>query len=78
MIVAPALGDNLPTFGRKRSVRYGSILMTVATLMFASGALCTNATAFYIVSFVARSLQGAADALILVSVPSIIAIEWPE
>ncbi len=78
MIIAPVLGDNLPTFGRKRAIRFGSILMTVATLMFASGALCSNAVTFYIVSFVARALQGAADALILVSVPSIIAIEWPE
>ena len=39
---------------------------------------CQNDVAFYSVSIVARALQGAADAMILVTVPSIIAIEWPE
>ena len=78
LIVAPALGDMLPKFGRRRAILYGSILISLATVVFACGALFTNDVAFYIVSFVARCLQGGADAFILVSVPSIIAVEWPE
>lgn len=52
--------------------------MVVATLIFASGALFENPLAFYLISFFARALQGAADAFILVAVPSVIAIEWPD
>lgn len=78
LVVAPILGDTLPKFGRRRAIYVGSILISLATATFACGAFCENDTAFYIVSFVARSLQGGADAFILVSVPSIIAVEWPE
>ena len=39
---------------------------------------CETDEAFYIASILARSLQGAADAMILVTVPSIIAIEWSD
>ena len=78
LIVAPILGDVLPKFGRRRSILYGSLMVSMATIVFACGALFTNDNAFYAVSFVARCLQGGADALILVSVPSIIAVEWPE
>ena len=56
MVCAPILGKIMPSFGRKRSIKFGAILMTSATLMFACGALFENAVAFYIVSFVARSL----------------------
>ena len=52
--------------------------MSAASLLFAFGAFCVNNVAFYVVSLIARSLQGAADAFVLVAVPSIIAVEWPE
>ena len=78
LIVAPVLGDVLPKFGRRRAILYGSFLISASTVVFACGALFTNDLAFYAISFVARCLQGGADALILVAVPSIIAVEWPE
>ena len=56
VIIAPVLGDCLPKFGRKKSIRFGSVLMTIATLMFASGALFENPLAFYLISFFARAL----------------------
>ena len=78
LILAPILGDVLPKFGRRRAILCGSFLISAATVVFACGALLKDDVAFYIVSFVARCLQGASDALILVTVPSIIAVEWPE
>lgn len=78
LIVAPILGDTLPKFGRRRAILVGSVLISLATAIFACAAFCKDAKSFYIVSFVARSIQGGADAFILVSVPSIIAVEWPE
>ena len=78
LIITPVLMDILPKFGRRRAILCGSCFMSAATVAFACGALFENDIAFYVTSLVARSFQGAADALILVSVPSIIAIEWPE
>ena len=78
LIVTPVLGGILPKFGRRRAILCGSCFMSAATVVFACGALFENDIAFYVISLVARSLQGAADALILVTVPSIIAVEWPE
>ena len=78
LIVAPILGDNLPKFGRRRAIFFGSFLISIATAIFACAALFTNDTWFFTISIIARSLQGAADAFILISVPSIISVEWPE
>jgi len=78
LIIAPILGDNLAKFGRRRSILIGVIVIPFATCLFALAALFENDDVFYAVSFFARCLQGAADALILVTVPSIIAVEWPE
>ena len=78
LILAPILGDFLPRIGRRRAIIGGVVLISCATALFACGALVTRGVTFFWVSLVARGLQGAADALILISVPSIIAVEWPE
>lgn len=64
--------------GRKTMVLIGVIMMTAGTLTFAIAGYEKNALSFFLVSLVARILQGLADAIISVTVPSIIAIEWPE
>jgi len=46
--------------------------------MFALAAFCTDSTQFWVVSFIARSLQGAADGLALIPLSAIISIEFPE
>ena len=78
LIVAPILGDKLPSIGRRKAIFYGVIVASLATVAFAMASLCETDGAFYAVSIIARGLQGAADAFIFVTVPSIIAIEWPE
>eukprot|EP00353_Schmidingerella_taraikaensis_P003005 CAMPEP_0185585064 /NCGR_PEP_ID=MMETSP0434-20130131/36214_1 /TAXON_ID=626734 ORGANISM="Favella taraikaensis, Strain Fe Narragansett Bay" /NCGR_SAMPLE_ID=MMETSP0434 /ASSEMBLY_ACC=CAM_ASM_000379 /LENGTH=92 /DNA_ID=CAMNT_0028205175 /DNA_START=175 /DNA_END=453 /DNA_ORIENTATION=+ len=78
LIVAPIIGENLPKIGRRKAIFIGVIIIPIATSAFAMAALFESDFAFYAVSLIARCLQGAADALILVTVPSIIAIEWPE
>jgi MFS family permease len=78
LILAPILGDFLPRIGRRRAVFTGIILITCSTAIFACGALFSSGVAFYWVSLIARGFQGGADALILISIPSIISVEWPE
>ena len=68
----------MPKIGRRRAIIAGIVLISIATVIFACGALFSNGPTFYWVSFVARGMQGGADALILISVPSIVAVEWPE
>jgi MFS family permease len=60
--------------GRKNCVGLGIIIMAFGTLMFALGGYCTKAFSFLAVSFVARLLQGIADGIISVVLPSILAI----
>ena len=52
--------------------------MTLSTFVFGSAAFIKNTWGFYFVSLVARLIQGMADAVILVTIPSIIALEFPD
>jgi MFS family permease len=52
--------------------------MTVATLTFGLAGYFKSAKTFFSVSFVGRVFQGVGDAIICVSIPSIIVIEFPE
>jgi MFS family permease len=78
LVTAPLIGGHMQKIGRKNTVLIGVITMTIGTLLFALGGYCDEALSFYIVSLFARILQGVADAIISVTIPSIIAIEWPE
>ncbi len=78
LITAPVVGTYMQNVGRKNMVFIGVVLMSLATLMFGLGSLGTSEKAFFIVSFIARMLQGCGDAAIGVSISSIIAIEFPE
>ena len=77
IIAASFVGKHLSSIGRKTSILIGSCLISVATLMFAFGSMLGNDVAFFMVSLLARCIQGGADSLILVAVPSIISLEWP-
>ena len=78
MILAPILGDYCSVIGRRNTIVYGFVIVSLATVGFAMASLFEDNKVFYTVSIVARSLQGAADAMILVAIPSIIAVEWPD
>ena len=75
---APAVGDGLESFGRRKALAYAIGLMSLSTFIYGSAAFIGNVWGFYIVSLIARLLQGMADAVILVSIPSIIALEFPD
>ena len=77
-ILAPVLGDKLSSIGRKRAIKVAFITLSLSTVVFAFASFCKTDEAFYTVSIVARSFQGATDAMILVTIPSTVAIEWPE
>ena len=55
----------------------GLLVMSCATVLFAVAAYFKNKWAFYGVSLFARMVQGIADSLICVAIPSVIAIEFP-
>ena len=78
IIFAPMVGDGLEGFGRRPALFCAIRLMTLSTFVFGSAAFIENVWGFYFVSLVARLIQGMADAVILVTVPSIIALEFPE
>jgi len=77
LLTAPLVGGHMHKIGRKNSVIIGVIMMSIGTLMFALAGYSPDPLTFYLVSFVARILQGIADGIISVTIPSIIAIEWP-
>jgi MFS family permease len=78
LLTAPFIGGHMGNFGRKNSVLAGVILMTLATLMFGMASYASSEFWFFTVSFIGRTLQGIADAIIGVSIPSIIALEFPD
>ncbi len=78
LITAPFIGEKLTYFGRKNSVLAGVLLMTLSTLTFGLAGYAKNVYWFFWISFVARLFQGIADAIIGVSIPSIIATEFAD
>lgn len=78
LITAPLIGGYMSTLGKKNSVLLGVLIMMFGTLMFALGGMCKHAMAFFMVSFAARLLQGIGDAIISVTIPSIIVSEFNE
>lgn len=78
LVSAPLVGEKLNGLGRKNVVLVGVLLATGATLMFGFGGYCKNIYAFFAVSFIARLLQGVADAFVCITIPSIIILEYPD
>ena len=72
------VGEGLEGFGRRRALFCAVCLMSTSTFIFGTAAFIKNTWGFYFVSLIARLLQGMADAVILVTIPSIIALEFPD
>ena len=77
IFIAPYIGNNLCSFGRKRALLVSIVLLSVATFVFAGAGFINNDWGWYVTSFLARSCQGLGDAIILIAIPSIIAVEYP-
>lgn len=52
--------------------------MVIGTVLFAAAAFCENDGGFYAISFAGRLMQGVADGMICVVIPSVLSIEFPE
>jgi len=77
IFIAPYIGNNLCKFGRKNALLVSIILLSSATFVFAGAGYITSDWGWYVTSFIARSCQGLGDAIILIAIPSIIAVEYP-
>jgi MFS family permease len=55
----------------------GICVMSFATILFAGAAYVKDKWTFYGISFFGRMVQGVADSLICVAIPSLVAIEFP-
>ena len=78
LFAAPLVGSTLTKHGRKSAVIGGVIMMTISTIIFALAGDLTNPDRFYWVSFLARLVQGVADAVVGVVIQAIIVLEFPE
>ena len=56
MILAPILGDYCAVIGRRKTIIYGFVIVSLATVVFAMASLFEDDKVFYTVSIVARSL----------------------
>jgi MFS family permease len=74
---APFVGAFLNKIGRRKAIMAGISVMSAATILFAVAEFFDNMWVFYSVSFVGRMVQGVADSLICVAIPSLVAIEFP-
>jgi MFS family permease len=77
LLAAPAMGFFAPRIGRKNCLYLGVYVMTLATLCFGLASFFETPWIFYTVSFVARFVQGIAQATVNVTSPSIISQEFP-
>ena len=78
LFATPIVGERMQSFGRKNALVAGVLLMTVATVVFGLAAFFTKVQWFYSVSFIARTLQGVAEAVIGCAIPSIVASEYAD
>ena len=58
---------------------YATILITtISTIVYGAAGYIKNDWGFYLVSIVARLFQGVADAILFITVPSVIVVEYHE
>jgi MFS family permease len=74
---APFVGAHMETLGRKNCIVSGMLIMSIATLTFGLASFANTAEVFFLISSLARILQGLADALLNVTIPGIITIVYP-
>lgn len=78
LVTAPFIGAHMENIGRKTCVVTGMLIMSLATLTFGLASIASTAEIFFIVSAVARVLQGIADASISVAIPGIITMVYSD
>lgn len=79
LITSPIVGIFMERLGRKNFVVFGMLLMTIATGTFGLASYVgKTAGVFFAISIVARTMQGIADGMITVTMPSIIVMEYPK
>ena len=76
IFVAPFIGSNLHKYGRKRALSLAIWLLSGATFVFGAAGYIENDYGWYGVSLAARITQGLGDAVLLITVPSIISLEY--
>ena len=54
------------------------MILSLATFAFAGAGFIEDDSIFYIVSLVARTVQGLGEAMFMVTAPSILAVEYPD
>lgn len=77
LVTCPFVAHNLDYLGRKNCFIFGFQLMGFSTALFGLASYCQSSLYFFSISGVARILQGTADAIVCVSIPSIITTEYP-
>ena len=78
LIAAPLIGKYLHKFGRRRALLASVMIISAATTVFAIAGLIEDDYGWYIVSIVARGFQGVGEAILIITIPSIIAMEYPD
>ena len=78
LFTAPFIGSHMEWIGRKNCVVYGMLILSIATLTFGLASLANTVNSFFIISALARILQGMADAAVSVAIPGIISMVYPE
>ena len=69
---------NLEDVGRRKALFISIQIFTVSTLIYGTSAYIDDDSWFYAIVCSARVLQGIADAWMRITIPSIIATEFPE
>jgi DHA3 family macrolide efflux protein-like MFS transporter len=78
LVTAPFIGSHMENMGRKNCVVSGMLVMSLATLTFGLASFANTAEMFFIISALARVLQGVADASVSVAIPGIITMVYPD
>ena len=78
IIISPVIGLYLEQIGRRRALFISIWLSTISTSVYAASGYIEGDTWFYTCCCFARVLQGIADAFLRITIPSIIATEFPE
>jgi len=78
LFVAPLIGSYMGTIGRKNCIGYGIVIVSFATLIFALAVFCKDDWWFWTISCIARGIQGIADAMVIIAIPSIVSMEFPD
>ena len=78
VLAAPLIGDKLQKFGRKRALYLSIVLFSFSTLIYAIAGFFKNVWIFFTVTIIARLIHGVADAIMQITIPAVIALEYPE